>query len=235
MDLPFTGEYFVQGKTSKRIQEDTEARYRFAQDFVRGKNVLEIACGTGFGTDFLKKAGARSVTGGDISEEALTYARSHYAADGITFIGAHIEALTFTKQFDVIICFETIEHVPRYRDALAGLFRALRPGGVLLLTTPNRTITSPRIRSMHIPIPFSFHTQEFTPDEMRALLVQTGFSEGSLRLFGQRQQPKIPIRALRFLYKKLFDPGHRTSPKFETLRRFLHPRIFLYVAEKPRE
>jgi len=234
MDLPFTGEYFVHGKTSKRIQEDTEARYRFAQDYVRGKDVLEIACGTGFGTDFLKKAGALSVTGGDISEEALAYARSHYAADGITFIRANIETLTFTKQFDVVICFETIEHVPHEHEALAGIFRALRPGGVLLLSTPNRAITSPRIRSLHIPIPSSFHIQEFTPGEMRILLGEAGFDRQLLRLFGQRQQPRIPTRILHFLYKKLFDPGHRTSPRFEPIKRFLQPRIFLFVAEKPR-
>ncbi len=233
MDLPFTGEYFVQGKTSKRIQEDTEARYRFAQDYVRGKDVLEIACATGFGTDFLKKAGARSVTGGDISEEALAYARSHYAANGVTFIRANIEALTFTQQFDVVICFETIEHVPHYREALAGLFRALRPGGVLLLTTPNRIITSPGIHSMQRAIPFSFHTQEFTPREMRRLLTETGFDGQSLQLYGQRQQPRIPTRLLRFLYKKLRDPGHRTSPHFAPIKRFLQPRIFLFVAKKP--
>gem|GEM_PF-4303586 len=142
---------------------------------------------------------------------------------------ADIEALTF----DVVICFETIEHVARYREALTGIFRALKPGGTLLISTPNRLITSPHIRSLQQAVPSAFHTQEFTPCELQRLLVETGFSAQSLHLYGQRQQPRIPTRVLRFLYKILCDSCHRTSPVFAPLTRFLQPRIFLFVAQKP--
>ena len=230
--MDFSGERFVPGKTSQRIRDDTEARYRFAQKFVRGKDVLEIACGTGMGTALLRESGARSVIGADVDGTSLVYAQEHFGGEGVTFRKWNLEELDVTEAFDLIVCFETIEHVRAYKRCLHNLWKALRRGGMLLLSTPNRRITSPSLKTVHDAPPSPFHTQEFVPEEMRLLLIEAGFEPASLLLFGQRQQPYFSSRILRFLYKKLFDPGHRTSATFEPIKPGLHPRDFLFLARK---
>ncbi|MDD5751504.1 MAG: methyltransferase domain-containing protein, partial [Candidatus Peribacteraceae bacterium] len=141
--------------------------------------------------------------------------------------------LDFSEEFDVVVCFETIEHVPQYREALAHLFRALKPGGVLLLSTPNRVMTSPSASRITDPIPNPYHSQEFLPSEMQGFLVEAGFPASGLSLFGQRQQRYFSWKVIRFLYKRYWDPDHRMSPDFEPLRPPLRPRDFLFVARKP--
>lgn len=230
--MKFTGEFYVPGQTSGRIREDTLARYRFAQAYVREKDVLDIACATGTGTLFLRQAGARSVTGMDVSDEALAYAREHCSAPGVQYCKGDLQELDMASAFDVIACFETIEHVHRYREALRRLHRALRPGGVLLLSTPHRRMTSPAARRLTDPPLNPYHVQEFTPEEMRAFLRESGFRPEDLSLFGQRQQFYIPSRFLRSLYKRYCDPDHRRSAEFEPLKRFLVPRDFLFAARR---
>ncbi|MEK7218573.1 MAG: methyltransferase domain-containing protein [Patescibacteria group bacterium] len=230
--MQFTGECYVPGRTSDRIREDTVARYRFAQAFVPGKDVLDIACATGTGTLSLREAGARTVVGVDVSEEGLAYAREHCFAPGVQYRKGDLQELGDESAYDVIACFETIEHVPRYREALFRLHRALRPGGVLLLSTPHRRMTSPSARLLSDPPLNPFHTQEFTPEEMRSLLRGSGFHPDGLSLFGQRQQLFIPSRPLRYLYKRFYDPDHRKSAAFEPLKPFLCPRDFLFVARR---
>ncbi|MDD4627887.1 MAG: class I SAM-dependent methyltransferase [Candidatus Peribacteraceae bacterium] len=231
-DCAFTGEFFVPGQTSRRIRDDADARYRFAAPFVAGKKVLEVACGTGYGTDRMKQAGAASILAMDISEDALSYARAHFQSPGVVFRQGDIAHMDFSEQFDAAVCFETIEHTPHYREALVNLHRALKPGGVLLLSTPNRIMTSPSASRITDPIPNPYHTQEFVPSEMREFLVEAGFSPSALQLFGQRQQYYFSSRILRFLYKRFRDPDHRMSPDFRPLQAGLLPRDFLFVARK---
>ncbi|MFA6039750.1 MAG: class I SAM-dependent methyltransferase [Candidatus Peribacteraceae bacterium] len=230
--MQFTGECYVPGQTSDRIREDTLARYRFAQAFVRGKDVLDIACATGTGTLSLWEAGARSVVGMDVSDEALAYANAHCSAPGVQYRKGDLQELPYEFAFDVIACFETIEHVPRYREALRRLHRALRPEGVLLLSTPHRRMTSPAARRLADPPLNPFHAREFTPPEMRDLLCESGFRPETLSLFGQRQQLYIPSKLLRYLYKRFRDPDHRRSAAFEPLKPFLYPRDILFVARR---
>lgn len=86
--MEFTGLQFIPGHTSKRIEDDHLERYKFASQFVKNKDVLDIACGVGYGTKFLKDNGALRADGVDKSLEAIDYAKTNYPADGINFFAS---------------------------------------------------------------------------------------------------------------------------------------------------
>lgn len=114
-------------------------RYRWAGEYCRGKDVLEVACGAGQGTGYLASL-ARSVEAGDYSEEVLEYARKHYR-DRFTFKRFDAQRLPFEAQrFDVVIIFEALYYVPDALKFFAECKRVLRPGGVLLIATANKDL-----------------------------------------------------------------------------------------------
>jgi SAM-dependent methyltransferase len=116
------------------------ARYRFAKDFVRGKRVLDIACGEGYGTAALAKAGAASVTGVDISPEICTHAQRKYGLDARVGDARSIPVLD--RSIDLVVSFETIEHVDNPAAFLNECVRVLVPEGTLIVSTPNRPVYS---------------------------------------------------------------------------------------------
>src|SRR3989344_4495297 len=85
-ETSFTGEQFIPGKTSKRMEEDFLARYYFAFRFAKDKKILDIACGAGYGPYLLKNLGlAKSVDGVDIDPGIIDYAKTNFQAEGINF------------------------------------------------------------------------------------------------------------------------------------------------------
>ena len=114
-------------------------RYRFAAERVKSLKVADIACGTGYGSELLKVLGeAASVTGVDICPDAIKYANSKHAPEGVTFQCVSGDATGLpAKSIDVIASFETIEHVPCDQKLLTEFARLLKPGGILICSTPN--------------------------------------------------------------------------------------------------
>lgn len=156
-----------------------KSRYHFARRFVEGKSVLDIACGTGFGGSILLQAGATQVVGADLSWLALERARQWIEASyGLCQCDA--TKLPFKDEgFDSITSFETLEHIAEEKTFLDELRRVLRPGGVLILSTPNAVVTKPVNGKPRNP----FHIREYLPKELGVLLEEY-FDE--VQLFGQR-------------------------------------------------
>jgi ubiquinone/menaquinone biosynthesis C-methylase UbiE len=151
----------------------------FASCFVKGKTVLDIACGTGYGSDYLLKKGAKKVVGGDISKEAIEYAKIHYGRNSLFFIRLDVCALPFqSKCFDVVVSFETIEHLKTPEIFLSECRRVLKKGGLFICSTPNKQVTSP----FSIEPVNPFHSHEFYAEEFCGL-VKSEFSE--VMLYGQ--------------------------------------------------
>jgi ubiquinone/menaquinone biosynthesis C-methylase UbiE len=118
------------------IDSEHRARYHFGSQVVAGKEVLDASCGIGYGIEILSRAGA--VTGVDISEEAIGEAKKRFGEFAAALIKADLRELPFEDDsFDVVISFETIEHVEEPQKALAELHRVLRPDGVLVVSSPN--------------------------------------------------------------------------------------------------
>lgn len=145
---------------------DHVSRYHFASSFCRGNAVLDIACGTGFGSAILAGAGARVVVGVDMSAEALARAgRSHISGTGwVRADGGQIPVRD--GSVGVVTSFETIEHLHDPERFLDELRRVLEPEGLLVLSTPNALYTKPvgGKPANH------FHIKEFTPPELRQAL-----------------------------------------------------------------
>ena len=122
-------------------------RLSFIQEQINlaGKHVLDIGCGGGILTESLAQAGARA-TGVDLAEDLLRVARQHAQGQqlNITYVCSAIEdfAAQHSHAFDVITCMELIEHVPDPRPIIAACAQALKPGGMVFLSTLNRNVKS---------------------------------------------------------------------------------------------
>jgi len=141
------------------------ARYEFAKKFVRGKKVLDVACGSGYGAAMLKEAGAAKVIGVDLSNDAIEYAESHFQNRDIDFIVGNAEDLSAHRGFDVVVSFETIEHLQHPETFLAEIVRSLAPDGILIISTPQRE-NGFLLEKPQNP----FHVKEWTLDEFAMML-----------------------------------------------------------------
>jgi SAM-dependent methyltransferase len=156
------------------------ARYRFAAHFARGKRVLDVACGAGFGLQMLRAAGAFPL-GMDLDALALREAQALDLRARLSRADATRLPL-YGQCVDVVTSFETIEHVADAEALVRELRRVLRQGGRLILSTPNRAFGPPE---RHTANPF--HVREFTADELRAMLLEC-FAD--IRLYGQVPAPR---------------------------------------------
>ncbi len=159
-------ERFKPGVGKQRMVEDHEERYKFAANYIKGKTVLDIACGSGYGANILKKNGARKVVGVDIDAATIRLCKKQYK--NIEFIASSIEKFNYKSDFDVIVSFETIEHLSQelHRKVLQRLAGLLKPDGLLIISTPNKKITSPFTRKPYNP----YHKYEYKVKEFSKIL-----------------------------------------------------------------
>lgn len=114
-------------------------RYRFAAARFSGLEIGDIACGTGYGSALIFNHQAKSVVGIDISNEAIEYAKAKYGAEQVQFqCASALDTPLPDSSLDGIASFETIEHVERDDLLLKEFSRILKPGGLLICSTPNQ-------------------------------------------------------------------------------------------------
>ena len=165
--LEFTGERIVPGQVEPDLYHEHMARYAFARRLARQKRVLDVACGTGYGSAELASQ-ASFVAALDASLEAVAAARRTYARPNLAFLAARAEQMPFPQgSFDLIVAFEVIEHLEDPGALLAEARRLLAPGGQFIVSTPNRLYYA-ESRAESGPNPY--HTREFDYEEFRALL-----------------------------------------------------------------
>lgn len=143
------------------VEAEHLARYWWVAALAKDRTVLDAGCGVGYGTNILAEAGASCAFGVDIAEAVIS-AATPTAADGALFQVADIHQLPFeSSTFDLVVCFEVIEHVEEWPRAIDELVRVLRPAGVLAMSSPNPDAYVPG--NPH-------HVHEFRPEELRAVL-----------------------------------------------------------------
>lgn len=136
-------------------------RYKTALPFIENKIVLDIACGSGYGTKLIS-ARAKKVYGVDVDKNAINYAKANYLADNIVYKQASGLSIPLEdNSIDVVVSYETIEHIANYKKFLAEIKRVLKPEGVLILSTPN---------DEEYPEGNHFHYHEFKHKELTTLL-----------------------------------------------------------------
>ncbi len=231
--LGSTGERIVEGQVSDRLWHDHSARYTFAVPYTVGRRVLDAACGTGYGSYILATHGAREVTGVDLDADSVAFANQRYQLASLTYRQADVTELPFADAaLELVTCFETIEHVPDAAKALAELTRVLAPQGILLISTPNRTVTSPG-KARHETPDNQFHQVEFTPPEFDELL---SLQYRVIARYGQRMLPSFLFpqrgsRLLKALMPFAYKPT-RASSLPAPLMPGLEARYLVYVAQK---
>jgi SAM-dependent methyltransferase len=164
--LEFTGERVIPGLVDPNLLNEHVARYRFAARFARDRTVLDAGCGSGYGTAEL--ANAALIVGVDNSAEAVGHARRTFARPGVHFLQGACESLPFADaSFDLLVVFEVIEHIEKWRELLGEARRILRPCGVLLISTPNKAWYT---ESRAAAGPNPYHVHEFELAEFQEVL-----------------------------------------------------------------
>lgn len=172
----------------KYIREACEAHFNLDQTShtpLKGLRLLDIGCGGGLVSEPMCRLGA-DVTGVDASEKNIKTATVHAAGMGITYVNNTAEALAEAgEQFDIIINMEVIEHVADVGDYLKACRALLKPGGLMLVSTINRTMKSllfAKIGAEYIMrwLPIGAHdwNKFITPAEMTNHLAAAGFTPG---------------------------------------------------------
>jgi SAM-dependent methyltransferase len=177
--LPLTGERTAPGVWQENYWfRRHEVAYRHWAAAGTGHRVLEAGCGEGYGAALLSAAGAATVLALDLDQATLTHAASTYAR--VAAARANLVALPVAdRAVDVVVCSQTLEHLWEQDRFLAECARVLRPGGRLLLSTPNRRTFPPGN---------VFHHRELDADELRDL-VAASFAD--VRLEGVRHGARL--------------------------------------------
>jgi len=164
-DLPWTGERFLVGRTGE-IEFEHYHRYLFATQFCRGRDVLDIASGEGYGSFVLSQV-ARRVSGVDIDAASIEHANRTYGSETLTFIEGSCSKMPIpTGSIDVVVSFETIEHIYDHEGFLSEIRRVLREKGLLIVSTPDRQYYANPVE------PNPFHLLELSKPEFSHLLSQ---------------------------------------------------------------
>lgn len=182
-------------------------RYEFAKGFlVGGEKVLDVACGSGYGSKILAEK-ASVVVAVDISEHAIGYANRHNKEWNIEFLVGDLgSGLGFIpdNSFDTIVSFETIEHIANQDIMLSEFKRVLRPRGKLIISTPDRLLLSGDCKKSENP----FHVKELSKQEFLSILrnyfrVERFYGQGTIKnsSFWRRvlRTPRRILRKFEFL------------------------------------
>ncbi|WGZ93711.1 MAG: methyltransferase domain-containing protein [Candidatus Thiothrix putei] len=185
--MNFTGERYIPTEQG-RIRMEHYHRYAMVLELIKGKTVLDVACGEGYGSAMMAEV-AHSVIGVDISHEAVAHASETYEKKNLQFQQGSAVNLNFSDNtFDVVVSFETIEHLVEQEQMLAEIRRVLHSNGIFIISSPNRPVYSEESGEHN-----EFHVKELDFQEFDTLL-RTQFS--LIQYAGQRLQIASVIQPL---------------------------------------
>lgn len=187
--IDWTGERCVPWAPDIQVVYEHFHRYYWAAALVGGRRVLDVGSGEGFGSAILAGV-AEHVQGIDVDERTVEHSRLNYAADNLRFdVGSALDLGRFEPgSFDAVVMFEIIEHVRDHDRVLKQVRRVLAPGGLAIISTPDRLIYSEGHGQQN-----PFHERELSEEEFRAL-VSSHFPH--FGLWGQRTVAGSRLAAL---------------------------------------
>lgn len=173
--LPLTGERTIPGLAEENYWfRRHEVVYRELSERCANRDVLEAGCGEGYGADLIA-AVAQSVVAVDYDAATVTHVRARYPR--VRTVEGNLASLPIPdNSVDVVVNFQVIEHLWDQLQFVQECRRVLRPGGLLLMSTPNRITFTPGSDTPLNP----FHTRELNAAELTALLTDGGFELSSM-------------------------------------------------------
>lgn len=160
----FTGERLI----SKIMNEDTFLhlhRYAIAFDYIIDKEVVDIACGEGYGS-FLMSKYAKNVTGIDIDEDTIINANSKYKNNNLSYLQGDVSEIPLqSSTIDAVISFETIEHTTKHDEIMQEIKRVLKPDGLLIMSSPDKSNYSEKRGFIN-----KYHVKELYSEEFKNLI-----------------------------------------------------------------
>jgi SAM-dependent methyltransferase len=166
----------------------------FACDFTKNRTVLDVGCGLGYGTALVGMFGQPDrLLGVDTDAGSIAFAKENRSLGSMGIKFTQSDFLAVNSSFNVIIAFEIIEHLKNPVGFIEHVWQLLSQDGILLLSTPNKKITSPFTKTPLNP----HHIHEFTHDELYPLL--------------RRHFPRVIPRGQRFVPRFLCTRKIRTG------------------------
>ena len=198
-------------------------RYYWAGTYCRGKDVLELGCGTGQGAGYLAGL-ASSYRAGDYSEKILGIARAHYG-ERIMFQQFDAQKMPFEKDsFDVVILFEAIYYLPSAERFVGECRRVLRPDGKVLIATANKDLYD------FNPSPHSY--TYYGVSELQDLFRRYGFDA---TFFGNTPVDSLSWRQRMLRPVKKFATNSGLMPKTMAGKKMLKRLVFGSLVPMPAE
>lgn len=162
--MEFTGER-MHPEINGQIAIEHLHRYAIALDYAKNKTILDIASGEGYGS-FLLSSVAKTVYGVDISEDAVKHATAKYKNKNLKYLAGDSVKLPFDdSMFDLIVSFETIEHLNDHEAMMAEIKRTLKPNGKLIISSPDKTKYSEETGHQN-----AYHLKELYFEEFKLLI-----------------------------------------------------------------
>jgi SAM-dependent methyltransferase/GT2 family glycosyltransferase len=163
-ELPWTGERLVPTCRGQVLYEHLH-RYALAVALAPGKRVLDIACGEGYGSNLLAGV-SKHVIGVDIASEVIAHAKHAYHKKNLLFReGSCLNIPVEDRSVDLVVSFETIEHLDDHEQFLREIKRVLSDGGTLIISSPDKQEYTDRLGNKN-----PFHRLELSHADFRRLL-----------------------------------------------------------------
>lgn len=225
-------ERVIPGVSANFLYKEAFARYEFAERVLRQRKrgrlrVLDLACGTGYGSALLSKS--HTVIGIDRDEEAVAFAKKCFG-DRVYYLTGNVEKglqrqipdqirhdvfFDDSPLFDCICAFEIIEHLNKPHNFLKNAFQLLKPNGIMILSTPNAEIPTPPNSTRS-----KYHTKEFTYKEFNMQLKKT-FK--NVQMYGQKKDIKAQEAFQEFLKSQSVRQQLVNSDRFGFRKRIPQP------------
>lgn len=143
------------------------ARYNLTKQYCKGKTVLDVASGEGYGSYIISQSGAKKVVGVDISDETIKKAKKFFKNDNLEFQQADATDLSCfdDNYFDMVVSFETFEHVSDTIKFLKEIKRVSTKDAIIIISCPNDYYYYPT-KEEHNP----FHVRKFTFEEFKNIV-----------------------------------------------------------------
>ncbi|HLH86321.1 MAG TPA: class I SAM-dependent methyltransferase, partial [Thermoplasmataceae archaeon] len=215
-------------------------RYKFAQRYTHGKNVIEYGCGYGAGAVLLNGK-FKNYIGIDIDENAISYARNNI--EPVCKNTRFFKLQDFlnsspSAEAEVVICFEVFEHVKDPVSLISSLKKMTKENGTILLSTPNGLSSNGNVALFRS----KFHINEYAPAEFHRILKP----HGNVSYFGERRRDTLDVRTLLNRAKniQIKNNSNRVTPVplgksrlFEVANKYLNSSFFwkIYPVDPRRE